>query len=465
MTEINLPISCAEVYWCIADFESVNSQKIAEKTGLAKSTVQGHLSALEKTGAIKGQGRPKQYCVSEDTTPETLEWLRKFEELARMTLGLRYKEFSQSTSRQTEIQLDSLTTPVAGCNYASQSSNPWRILSSEEVGNLFGSVIIVRVPEEPGESVWHSTWINGEWTHQRKASSNSELEPPPEKRITRAEVKTAFRQLRKTDIYKGHLLSPMPCVKDNKLAWSCDIDLVNGKRFHGSNSKSFDSVEAALNWAKTIIDEADGPLFLEGQALEQHLDAAQSYLMSSASAMLRKYLPQANDRHSLLLKYLIRQFQNQGTDTFWEYFVARGFALTSRKFLSICRDLAKSGLIRYSRYTAAHMMEFYLGPAWLSLEGVVLTQQELQAIAKGEQVASYHPWSKSAESYPGEKYGFPCLERTERNIGYFHQGLGMSAKCILRQEGNVLVRVPVNPNYPTWYSTWQDGFWTHKGRI
>ena len=60
-----------------------------------------------------------------------------------------------------------------------------------------------------------------------------------------------------------------------------------------------------------------------------------------------------------------------------------------------------------------------------------------------------------------EKYGFPCMERT-RNIEYFHQGLGMSAKWILRQEGNALVRVPVNPYYPTWYSTWQHGLWTHK---
>lgn len=38
----------------------------------------------------------------------------------------------------------------------------------------------------------------------------------------------------------------------------------------------------------------------------------------------------------------------------------------------------------------------------------------------------------------------------------------MSAKWILHQEDNIQVRVPVNPYYPTWYSTWQDGPWTHK---
>lgn len=89
MTAINLPISCAEVYWCIADSESINSQEISEKTGLAKSTVQGHLGVLEKGNAIKSQGRPKQYCVSENVPSEILEWLREFEELARATRDFR----------------------------------------------------------------------------------------------------------------------------------------------------------------------------------------------------------------------------------------------------------------------------------------------------------------------------------------------------------------------------------------
>jgi len=89
MTTINLPISCAEVYWCIADSKSINSQEISKKTGLAKSTVQGHLSALEKAGAILGRGRPKQYCVSDDIPSEALEGLRELEELARATRDFR----------------------------------------------------------------------------------------------------------------------------------------------------------------------------------------------------------------------------------------------------------------------------------------------------------------------------------------------------------------------------------------
>ena len=91
MTTIILPISCAEVYWCIADFKSVKSQEIAHETGLGKSTVQGCLSALEKIGAVKGQGRPKQYCVSKNVASEMLEWLKDFENLARATRDFRVK--------------------------------------------------------------------------------------------------------------------------------------------------------------------------------------------------------------------------------------------------------------------------------------------------------------------------------------------------------------------------------------
>lgn len=87
----NLPMACVEVYWCIADSELVNSQEIAQKTGLAKSTVQGYLSALEKTGAIKGQGRPKQYWISNTITPEMLKSLKEFEQLARATRDFRVK--------------------------------------------------------------------------------------------------------------------------------------------------------------------------------------------------------------------------------------------------------------------------------------------------------------------------------------------------------------------------------------
>ncbi|MCL6754303.1 hypothetical protein KBT16_26325, partial [Nostoc sp. CCCryo 231-06] len=124
---------------------------------------------------------------------------------------------------------------------------------------------IVRVPKQPGEPIWHSAWRNGEWLHQRKADLNSDLEPLLKKRITSTELQTALSLVaaRKGETYNGHLLTPWLCEKDNKLTWCCDVNLAGGKRFRGG--KSFDSIDAALNWTKRRIDEADSPLDNEGQ--------------------------------------------------------------------------------------------------------------------------------------------------------------------------------------------------------
>ena len=63
--QIAFPISRAEVYWAIADWRGTHSaESLSNSLGFSKSTVQGHLSALEKAGAIRSQGRPKQYNPS-----------------------------------------------------------------------------------------------------------------------------------------------------------------------------------------------------------------------------------------------------------------------------------------------------------------------------------------------------------------------------------------------------------------
>ena len=84
--EISFPISRAEVYWAIADSnDSSRAEDVANETGYRKSTVQGHLSALEKAGAIRSEGRPKQYTVAEDCPQEYLSQLQPLSEIARTT--------------------------------------------------------------------------------------------------------------------------------------------------------------------------------------------------------------------------------------------------------------------------------------------------------------------------------------------------------------------------------------------
>ena len=88
--EISFPISRAEVYWAIADWNgSSGAADVANGTGFSKSTVQGHLSALEKAGAICSEGRPKQYTVAEDCPQEYLSQLQSLAGLARQMRGTR----------------------------------------------------------------------------------------------------------------------------------------------------------------------------------------------------------------------------------------------------------------------------------------------------------------------------------------------------------------------------------------
>lgn len=122
MLDINFPISQAEVYWCVVDFEGIGSQDISVITGLAKATVQKHLSALIKADAVKGQGRPKQYHLNSDVASEYVKWLNEFEEIARLTRGQRGRAFqillfdTKWAAQEAALILQSLNAFWDGCN-------------------------------------------------------------------------------------------------------------------------------------------------------------------------------------------------------------------------------------------------------------------------------------------------------------------------------------------------------------
>lgn len=92
----------------------------------------------------------------------------------------------------------------------------------------------------------------------------------------------------------------------------------------------------------------------------------------------------------------------------------------------------------------------------------MLSPESLAALALGEQIATYCPCCQQDESYPGEKRGFPCADKTQRNTDLFWQGQAMPASWRFAHDGIALVRIPLRPRYPTWHSTWQEGKWTHR---
>jgi DNA-binding transcriptional ArsR family regulator len=93
--QLTFPVARAEVYWAIYDWNgSQNSESISKGTGISKSTVQGHLSALEKAQAIRSLGRPKQYTVEENCPQEYMMQLEYIAPLARLSRGLRGRPLS-----------------------------------------------------------------------------------------------------------------------------------------------------------------------------------------------------------------------------------------------------------------------------------------------------------------------------------------------------------------------------------
>lgn len=319
---------------------------------------------------------------------------------------------------------------------------------------------LVRIPNEPNEPIWYSTWKQGEWTHRRKASVEAELEPPLKKRLSWADLKAVtVSHAGEEELYKGYILQPRPCCKGGSLCWNCDVKLPDGKWLYGD--EDYSCIEDALAWAKKMVNlTEDG---WREQANGQQSNDALVYLLQHLDLMLNQYLPKSTDAHKLLLKYLILKFENKGTAKFWEYFLAPTLALSRQQLLRHCRELVKVGLLRYYRHNRAYMMKFYLGPAWLNAEAVTLRVEELEQIARGETAASYRPWWTGTERYPGEKYGWPCSNDSKQT---FWQPSGTrTGGWAFSHQGNALVRVPTKPNYPTWYSTWQDSAWTHKSVI
>lgn len=320
MTEINFPISCAEVYWYIADFDSVNSTDIAQKTGLGKSTVQRHLRALEKSNAIEGQGRPKQYRVSDDIPSKTLEWLRKFEELARMTRGLRGKRLLPLG----QVWIEGLMLEV---------NEPLQLISATTVLKEIAQVSLGVVDNAPlGED------------------------------------------------YKGFLL--LPALSEH--GWRCDFSMPDGSFRQGSASHSFpdnalvwarEMIDTGrVNSTQTQLRQfTDEPLVV--RPFLSQLDSAFGQYFSQSGAR-RSWLLAA-----YLMLQFGNQGQTSFWDDFLAHTVRiKPRQLT--KHLNELSKLGILRYFRPPNRNCP--TSYYLGPAWLSVKGVSLTKAELEAIEDGE---------------------------------------------------------------------------------
>lgn len=322
---------------------------------------------------------------------------------------------------------------------------------------------IVRVPSEPKEPIWYSTWKEGEWTHSKKLSPDGPLEPvakkvqylPPEEPVETKDIDEYYKgcllKLRYSDLGKG--------------SWVCNISLPDDSCL--TSYSSYSHVNDALNWAKEIVDISTDALIYIKQADEQQSQESLPHLFKHVDFMLEQYFPRARTKPKLLLQFLTLRFGCKGTIEPWERLLAPALGLTARQLLHQSRELVKVGLIRYSRLDRCYgmyKMHFYLGPAWLNAKEITLSLEELEAISEGEWWASYRPWWKGEEQYPGEKYGWPDFQNNQDSYLDLWREPGKLQNCNLKREGNALVRIPKNFNYPLWYSTWDDGDWAHSSK-
>lgn len=82
-------VSCAEVYWCLADSGDGTAQEISDETGLAKKTVQKHLNTLEKARVIESRYRPKLYRPIQNLDSKYFCRLQELELVARRSRKAR----------------------------------------------------------------------------------------------------------------------------------------------------------------------------------------------------------------------------------------------------------------------------------------------------------------------------------------------------------------------------------------
>ncbi len=82
-------VARAEVFWYISDKGAATAQHIAGGICLAKSTVQGHLAALEKVGVLRKSAQPRFYVVCEVVPSEYVTKLQELQSLARSAWRLR----------------------------------------------------------------------------------------------------------------------------------------------------------------------------------------------------------------------------------------------------------------------------------------------------------------------------------------------------------------------------------------
>lgn len=235
--------------------------------------------------------------------------------------------------------------------------------------------------------------------------------------------------------YCGFLLSPV--IYEH--GWKCDFIYPNGRHRRGGVSHQFQS--HALAWGKRMVDT--GAVNALASSSRQFADQPVKLRpqFSMLDSAFKDHFPDRDSPAWLLAAYLLLHLSDQGQVNFWEHFLAPTINFKPRTLTHCLKDLDALGIVRYRRWPNRNCpSSFYLGPAWLSVDGLNLNSEELEAIEDGEMF----------RTEKGYLWGLPAGERGGKN------------SRTLQHEGHALVRIPKIPGFSWWSSTWADGVWTHR---
>jgi len=179
--------------------------------------------------------------------------------------------------------------------------------------------------------------------------------------------------------YKGFLLLPTIC----KHGWRCDISYPNGTLRQAGVFHNFP--EKALSWGKEIIDTGNVYSTPVGQRLFADEPTVVRPFLSFFDLIFSHHFPSGDRTYWLLAAYLLLHFGEQGRIDFWDDSLVKKLKLGPRQFMNRRKSLARAGIIRWVSWSNQNCpTTYYIGPAWLSVQGVTLTSVELRALEDGE---------------------------------------------------------------------------------
>ncbi len=224
------------------------------------------------------------------------------------------------------------------------------------------------------------------------------------------------------EIYKNFLLDPVIC----KHGWICQIHTPDGEVLKlVPKTIPWESIDAA----KALIDIDFEKESCKKEFYDYPIKIGNPFIkLTDPDCFLDCF--ELDENQLSVIFWLSLHFGSTGKTSFWEEFLIKRLEISKRKLRVITKNLEEMGLITTRHFHKFFPIEYFLGPAWLSVNDLELNTQELEAIVEGS--------------------------RCDRNIPYYDRTSFRGSR--LRHENESIIFIPENP-LDRWYSLKWENQW------